>query len=204
MNETKNRGSALMIVLIIVAVAALCGIGYYVWHNNKKNNSTIPPSANNQSVAQSSPTSPSPPPSTLPSQVSSNPCAYLALSKGTSEGTAGTMYWHVVITNNNAQACTLKGYPDKASVSDGTFATTVENKDLYPKVNVTLAANGGKAHVVVGLPDASNFQSPNLSCSVAAKTKLSLTYAGVPSPLTLALNDRGCIGATVTTIQPGV
>lgn len=127
----------------------------------------------------------------------------LSLSMGQTDGTAGTLYKHAVITNNGSQSCTLSGYPvamllDSHSMTLGSPATP---NPLYPITTITLA-HGQQASTILGFPEAGNFPNPG-TCS-AASTTLKLVLPGSTQYLTTALVENSCPGFSVTAIKAGV
>lgn len=128
--------------------------------------------------------------------------SHLSLSKGTSSGAAGTIYTHAVVTNNGSQDCTLTGYPgafllDGSHMQLGNGATA---NSLYTPTTVTLAASGGKAHVVLGFPQAGNF-NPGVCSANSAYLRLALP--GVATPIEASWMDASCPGFSATAIQTG-
>ena len=125
--------------------------------------------------------------------------ANLRLSIGVTDGTAGTQYTHVVLTNQGNNACVLSGYP-------AAFLTDISNNSLggiapsgTPQ-SVTL--NSGKsAHAVVAFPDHEAFASP-ASCS-AASANLELYAPGNTSPLSRPLVQYICPGTSVSSFSSG-
>ena len=81
---------------------------------------------------------------TIPKTVSmEEACDNLALSKGTSDGTAGTMYRHAVITNNGTHPCTMTGYPAVFMHEDAGMSVAVTSNALVLPAAVTLTPGGG-------------------------------------------------------------
>lgn len=180
----RQHGSAALLLLLIVILAAVVVAGYWLWQRQKPAGT----GTTNNSAAVSTAIA----------------CGHLSLSKGTSDGTAGTIYWHAVLTNNGPHYCQLTGYPaafmsDAASVSVGAASNA-----LYQPVAVTLAANGGKAHAVIGLPDPGNFDPGSVACTVAASSKLQLYLPGLAAPVAATFGEAACPGFSVTALQPGV
>lgn len=125
----------------------------------------------------------------------------LSLHMGASDGTAGTIYDHAVITNNGARKCQLTGYPAAflLDTHNMVLGSGAASNPLYTPVSVTLASHG-KAHVVLGLPDAGNFD-PGV-CS-AVSTTLRLYVPGSATPLHTPFASASCPGFSVTALQPG-
>lgn len=184
--RNSERGGVFVGLLLLLVIAALAVIGYLAWSQYYKKDTT--PSDVGGTAA------------TLTQAVT---CGHLMLSKGTSDGTAGTIYWHAVITNTGDYACKLTGYPaafmtDAASVSVGAASNA-----LYAPTTVTLAAHGGKAHAVLGLPDAGAFDPGSVTCTAAASSKLKLYLPGLATALETTFGEAACPGFSVTALQPG-
>ena len=179
-----QRGNVVLyLVLIIALLAAISYVGYTVWWQRQHPSTTTT--------------------TTTTTTASTGVCSDLQVSKGSSDGTAGTIYWHAVITNNGTVACKLTGYP--AAFMVDASATTVGAVDnaLYPVTTVTLAAHGGQAHAVVGLPEAANFAPGTTTCTDAASSDLHLYLPGIATLYSVPFGVSGCQGFTVTTIQAG-
>lgn len=126
----------------------------------------------------------------------------LHLSMGDSSGAAGTIYRNAVITNQGDNDCTLTGYTG-AYLTDGggmqLGAGAIANA-LYMPAQITLGAHGGKAHTVLGFPQAGNFD-PGVCSSNSARLKLFLP--GVVTPLTTLLEQANCPGFSATALKAG-
>lgn len=97
------------------------------------------------------------------------PCttAGLHVSKGASNGAAGTIFYNIDFTNASATACVLEGYPGVSFVSAGSDAGSQVGADAKrttttPVHPVTLAG-GQTAHALLGVAEAGNF--PAAKCS---------------------------------------
>jgi cytoskeletal protein RodZ len=192
-----DQGGALVTTLIIVIVL-LIGIGGGYWlgyrnHNTNTPNSNTTTNQNNTSTDNQNSSNAS----------TSSACNNLTLSKGTSEGAAGTMYWHAVVTNNGSSACQLSGYPVAYLLDGQSKIISSTGNSLYKPVAVKLAANGGKAHIVLGIANADNFDSSTTVCTDKASTKLRLYLPGLTDPLETSFGESACQGFTATALQPG-
>jgi hypothetical protein len=120
---------------------------------------------------------------------------------GTSDGTAGTIYKHAVVTNTSSKQCTITGYPAAflVSGSGSVLGGGAASNSLYTPSVITLAA-GGKAHTVLGFPEAGNFDAG--ICSAAA-SRLRLYLPGSTSYVETAETDQSCPGFSVTAFQAG-
>src|SRR5690349_11766884 len=134
--QRQKQGNVIVIVLLAVVIVALAAaLGYFAWQYQQQKNRA---DSNNNAAANSTTGTSSPSLAVA--------CGDLALSKGSSEGTAGTMYWHAVITNNGSHACALSGYPAAYMADSASTSVSAQSNALYAPVIVTLAAHGGKAH----------------------------------------------------------
>jgi hypothetical protein len=91
--------------------------------------------------------------------VPSGPCAssQLKLSVGIGQGTAGTSYQVLVLTNTGAAPCTLFGYPGVSFVdSSGAIIGKPATRDTGTEHTITLAV-GGAANALSRQPEPGNF-----------------------------------------------
>lgn len=125
----------------------------------------------------------------------------LHLSVGSSEGTAGTQYTHVVLTNQGSGSCLLVGYPAVFLADTGMtiLGGGAAANALYPVTNITLAPSQS-AHVVVGFPDHTNFGAG--VCS-AASVYLKVYPPGATTPLSTPLVQYSCPGFSTTAFRAG-
>jgi hypothetical protein len=127
--------------------------------------------------------------------------AHLKLSLGASDGTAGTIYRHLVVQNTGTTKCQLTGYPAVFLLDSGNhmLGTGAASNALYTPVAVTLAT-GGKAHAVAGLPDAGNFD-PGVCSAQSAKVRMYVP--GVATPLSATMHESWCPGFSITALKAG-
>lgn len=178
--DTRSQGSTgwhVVIVSLLVLILAVMVGGMYWFYKYK------------QTPAQTSTT------------VATCNTADLQLSLGTSEGTAGTIYRHAVITNNGSATCTLSGYPAGFLVngSGSVLGGGAASNALYTPTTITLA-HGQAAHTVLGFPEAGNF-NPGV-CSVAA-TNLRIYPPGSITALEVSSTEKSCPGFSITALQAG-
>lgn len=174
--RSSERGSAVPWIILVIVLIGVAAVGYWVWQHRHN----------------------TPTPTTGMSACTSDD---LSLSMGTSEGTAGTIYKHAVLTNTSGASCTITGYPAAFLVdgSGGVLGDGAASSALYTPVAITLAA-GGKAHTVLGFPDAGNFDAG--ICSSAA-SQLKLYLPGSVSYLETTETDQSCPGFSATAMQSG-
>lgn len=174
-NQTNtSAGSGTMWLVVVLLILVVVGIGCWVWRHNHNWNWH---------------------------KTSACAASDLQLSMGSSEGTAGTIYRHAVITNNGKSSCTLTGYPAAFLVdSHGlVLGGGAASNPLYAPSTITLAAHG-TAHTVLGFPEAGNFD-PGVCSAAAASLKLYLP--GSTDFLQTALAEHSCPGFSVTAVQSG-
>lgn len=137
--------------------------------------------------------------------VSTSPAVCIAknlrIHIGKSDGTAGTVYRHVVITNEGTRACQLAGYPtafllnsSHTVIGSGSLANP-----LYTPSMIVLAA-GSSAHSVLGFPEAGNFDS---GVCTAVSSYLRLYLPGIATPLETMFASANCPGFGATAIVAG-
>lgn len=91
--------------------------------------------------------------------VAVRPCSsrHLALTVSTGQGTAGTSYQVLVLTNTGSSSCTLFGYPGVSFVtSSGTLIGRPSARDRGPVHTITLPA-GGPSSALSRQPEPGNF-----------------------------------------------
>lgn len=179
--------------IIAAAILVIGFVGAWIWHEHSKNSP--------QNASQSSTTQQQVEPS-AGSTAAQGICPKLTLTMGNSEGTAGTTYWHAVITNNDSAACTLNGYP-RALVNDTALVVEAKKNTVYQASSVTLAANGGKAYVLVGVPDPGNYSPGSVKCTVASRSNLFMYLPDRKAPVATQFRYATCEGFTVSAIHAG-
>jgi hypothetical protein len=129
-------------------------------------------------------TSPSPTATvTVTAPVTSGPCSssHLKLSLGIGQGTAGTTYQVLVLTNTGSTSCTLFGYPGVSFVdTSGAIIGQPADRDKAAEHTITLAA-GGAANALSRQPDAGNF--PAAACQMKTADRVRVYPPGQKTPL---------------------
>jgi len=125
----------------------------------------------------------------------------LSMSVGLADGTAGTIYQHMVFKNKGTTSCTIAGYPavfllDATSTVLGSGAVPMTT--FTPSV-ITLVP-GAKAYTAVGFPEAANF--PTGGCTANATT-IRVYLPGSTSYLEAALAKPNCPGFSATAVVTG-
>ena len=118
---------------------------------------TVTPSPSGTAPA----TSPTPASSSPPQAAPPCTTARLHVSKGASNGAAGTIFYHIDFTNASTTACVLEGYPGVSFVSAGSEAGSQVGADARrtttTPVHPVTIAGGQTAHAVLGVAEAGNF-----------------------------------------------
>jgi hypothetical protein len=125
----------------------------------------------------------------------------LSIKMGSSEGAAGTIYRHVVVTNKTTQNCTISGYGTVflMNTSNTVLGQGASPTTLYPPAKVTLAPKA-HAHVVIGLPNAGNFDD---GVCTAVSAKLRMYIPSATTPLDVPFASANCPGFSVTAFKAG-
>lgn len=128
--------------------------------------------------------------------------SHLKISLGQTQGTTGTSYMNVVLTNTGTGRCTLSGYPavflsNSSGMPLGLGAGT---NSVYTPMKLTIA-HGASVHALVGFPNAANFQSG--ACSQASND-LKLYPPGLATSLRIPFTQYGCPGFSVSALESGV
>jgi len=126
----------------------------------------------------------------------------MKLSVGVTDGTAGTQYTHMVVTNQGVNTCTISGYPavfltdaSGAVVSLGAAANAVDAPST-----LTIAPNHS-VYTAVGFPDHGNFSDPSVCGGPSTNIKVYLPSA--TTPLSAVLTQYSCPGFSATAFQAG-
>jgi Protein of unknown function (DUF4232) len=121
---------------------------------------TVTPSPTGTGPATSPATSPTSASSSQP-QAARCTTAGLHISKGATNGAAGTIFYNIDFTNASSTACVLEGYPGVSLVSAGSEAGSQVGADARrtttTPVHPVTIAGGQTAHAVLGVAEAGNF-----------------------------------------------
>jgi hypothetical protein len=174
------------------AVLAACG-------------STAPSAAPTKTITVTPSSAATTPASTATPATTSTPdgppgCASTALSPrlGVSQGTAGTIYQVVVLTNTSSATCTLYGYPGVSFVtgSGGSQigAPATRNNVVTPAL-VTLAG-GATANFLLGVHEAGAY--PPSECQLTSVDWLRIYAPGDTGALYLQYKTQACGKASLS------
>jgi hypothetical protein len=123
-------------------------------------------------------------------------------------GTAGSTYYDLELSNTSKSTCTLYGYPGVSANNGGKQLGSAARRDhSHPSTLVTLRP-GGTSHVLLQITDVGNFTP---SVCVPTSAQLLRVYApGAYSPINMpfqgsfqACSHRGPIYLHVTAVIPG-
>ncbi len=125
----------------------------------------------------------------------------LSLAMGSSDGTAGTIYHHVVVTNRALQSCLLTGYPAAFLLDShsNVLGLGAGSNSLYAPTSVTIASHGS-AHAVIGIPNAGNFDT-GVCTNVSSRLRLYIPSSTIP--LETSFSAANCPGFSVTAFRAG-
>ncbi|HLZ14533.1 MAG TPA: DUF4232 domain-containing protein [Candidatus Saccharimonadales bacterium] len=200
----RQQGDVLIAVVMVVVVALAAGGGYWTWRQHEAHKKPVASTSTGTTAPQTKATAgSSAKPATTPVAGAACSPTNLVLSQGSSDGTAGTIYKHAVVTNNGTVSCTISGYPTVSLLDahGAVLGSSASDNALYPAATITLAAGGGKAHVVLGFPDAGAYGDP--AACTAASTTLQLVLPGGTTPLQTAWIDQSCPEFSTTVFQSG-
>jgi len=215
MTLAKQSKWTLVIVILLLLLGGAVYAGYQIGKDHSSNDSstasnTTQSPSDSTTTDNSTDTTATQETADTPDAVNPDPAAQLAdacgqvmLSQGTSEGAAGTTYWHAVLTNEGDQDCSLSGYP-VATMVDGVGVTVkATNNSIYETDLVTIPANGGHAHVVLGLPNP-GLLDPSTKCTAQDSSVLSLDLPGVVVSASSPFTVSACEGYTVSALHSGI
>lgn len=154
----------------------------------------------------STPAASSPAPSATASGTPGCLASGLRARLGSSQGTAGTIYQVVVLTNTSGSACTLYGYPGVSFVTGAGGSQVGAPATKNPAVTVTLVtlAAGGEANLLLGVHDAGAFPS----CTLTNVGWLRIYPPGDYGSVYVQYKTQACANAaektlSVTPVRPG-
>jgi hypothetical protein len=134
--------------------------------------------------------------------------ANLQASPGLSQGTAGTIYYAITLTNVGNTSCTLDGYPGvQLTTGDpGTPIGAPATRDSGETPAIVTLAPQGAANFTLGVVDAANY--PTSKCGPEASSYLQVYAPGDYSPIYMAFKVTGCTVSsthilTASTVTPG-
>lgn len=140
-------------------------------------------------------------------QVSGGSCGAgdLSLRVGRTDGSAGTQYVHLVVTNKGNRTCALNGYPT-VSLLDGEgsqLGSNAQQNTSFAATAVVLPPHG-QAYAALGVPDANNFATDVCSdTSISLRLYVPGSDTLTTAPLTVPMRQKVCPGFSVSVFQYG-
>lgn len=129
----------------------------------------------------------------------------LTLSAGRTDGTAGTQYIRLVVTNNGDRTCALNGYPTVSLLDSAgnQLGNDAQQNNSVAATAVVLPPHG-QAFVALGLPGATHYNSDVCSdMSTTLRMYLPGITAASAAPLTIPMAQKVCPGFSVSVFQYG-
>ena len=163
--------------------------------------STAPSSSGPASV---SPTTASPPQGTVTTTIAAglSKCstAQLVGSLGSANGTAGTIYYQLVLRNASNSICFVEGYPGVSFVaSGGRQVGDAATRMTGPTPRVELAPQQSAA-AILAIVDASNYGTP---CQITDVAGLRVYPPDQTAALFVAHSDKACANLQDPTLRVG-
>jgi len=138
-------------------------------------------------------------PTVSPTTTALSACASSNISAAVTnpEGTAGTVYYTLTLTNSGSVSCTLEGIPNVSLLdSNAKVLGSATGTTTVAASQITLAPSKS-AYTNLGFPDAGNF--PDGQCSAAA-AKMSITPPNQTTPIIIANTSQYCPGFSVSAL----
>jgi hypothetical protein len=194
----------LLIVIWLVIIVGF-GIGwnqYRIWSDNRLTSALKTPTP--APLPTPSPSaSPHATPLTSPGiAVASCTTADLSLTLGVPNGTAGTTYTPLILTNIGKTPCALDGFPGVSLVSSsGVILGQPASRDLTKTPAIVILTPSQKAHASIGIHDAGAY--PPGTCS-ATSGSVRVYPPGLTTYLQVPFSAAYCGDWPVEPISPGV
>jgi hypothetical protein len=149
--------------------------------------------------------SPSSTPATTPTAAGPAECtsAELKVTRGQSNGAAGTIYYNIDFTNTSSASCFVQGYPGVSLVSAGNGAGSQIGADakrtpVTPSHQVVLAP-GQVANAALGVAEAGNF--PASTCNPTTAHWLKVFPPDQTVAAYVAFTTQTCASTSVPTMH---
>ncbi len=141
------------------------------------------------------------PPSTAPAAPANCASGALVASLAGANGTAGSVYYTLLLTNRGTTRCVMQGYPGVSFVTGSSGqqvgAPAARTPGSAPEFDLAPAAS---AHAVLQITDAANYGS---GCGVTATDGLRVYPPNQTAALFVAHADQGCSNPTDVTLHVG-
>lgn len=195
---TARRPAALAALGVLACLVAACATTA-----SSGSGPQIGPQASATTPAPGSPAATSAPASSTPAQATTASCLSTDLQPqlGSAQGTAGTFYQVIVLTNTSAGPCSLYGFPGVSFVTGvggtqiGAPATRMPGKTAS---TVTLAP-GAKANLLLAIHDAGAY-SPS-ACDQTSADWLRIYPPGDYGAVYVQYQAQACAKASLSIMQ---
>ncbi len=193
----------------LAAVAALASSAAFVAACGTSSSGPAAP-AKTVTITRTAPASPTQP---APSQSASTPAspsgpaecttADLKVTRGQSNGAAGTIYYNIDFTNTSSTSCFMQGYPGVSLVSAGDgsgsqIGADAKRTPVTPSHQVVLSP-GQVANAQLGVAEAGNF--PASTCKVVTAHWLKVFPPDQTVAAYVAFTTQTCSSTSVATMR---
>ncbi len=187
----------------LAAALSACGSSHGAATGTGPSTSSAPAPNGSDSTTTVAPDSSSVPATTVTTTPGPSICPTSALT-GTltsPNGTAGSVYYHLVLTNQSSTACILQGYPGVSFVTGSQGQQVGAPAERAPGAATELVvAPGGTAHSILQITEAGNYGS---SCGITTTDGLRVYPPNQTAALLVSHTDNGCSNATDITLRVG-
>lgn len=125
----------------------------------------------------------------------------LSIKMVASDGAAGTIYHHVVVTNKTNRSCTITGYPTvfMLASNDVVLGQGAGALSTYTPTKITLIPKAS-AHAAIGIPNSGNFDA-GICTAISAHLQVYIPSSEIP--LTVPFSAANCPGFSTTAFKAG-
>lgn len=202
-----RRFGVLAVAASATCLISACGTGSPAATATRTITKTVAPAGNVSSTPAPTPTV-APVAATTPAGPPGCLAPDLQPSLGPSQGTAGTIYQVIVLTNTSAGTCTLYGYPGVSfvtGVGGSIIGAPATRNAIVPDALVTLQP-GGQAYALVGVVDVGAL--PKAACDPTQADWLQIYAPGDTGALFVQFSSAVCARAaqnfmTVSAVRSG-
>ena len=107
------------------------------------------------------------------------------------DGTAGSTYYQLELSNTSAKTCTLYGFPGVSAIGrNGHQLGSAANRDYADPIHLVTLRRGATAHVLLQITDVANF--PPASCDPANAVALRVYPPNDRRPAQVPFSFRAC------------
>ena len=141
-----------------------------------------------RAVAARPATANQPPPAVAPRCAASQLMVWLGIP---GDGTAGSTYYQLELSNTSAKTCTLYGFPGVSAIGrNGHQLGSAANRDYADPIHLVTLRRGATAHVLLQITDVANF--PPASCDPANAVALRVYPPNDRRPAQVPFSFRAC------------